>query len=225
MQSGLASRLVCVQSGPASWVRRADRYVEGGVRVAEGGGGDVGGPEVSARDEAGNLSLGSAVAGLSRSVHKCSDRVVTAGGLAQANSGTEPPCRHVLPLQRTALHGHSMGSLVIPLHSRVAPRTTWHLDGSQSSLGRESRSPSAGSSACCWATLFLYVCPLSGYAHRVLVSAVGPLFLFFSPPTAHLICVLFTTPPLLEVSLPLCAATPATDARDRCWLVSRMPSL
>ena len=41
-------------------VRRADRNVEGGVRVAEGRGEDVGGPEVSARDEAGNLRLGSA---------------------------------------------------------------------------------------------------------------------------------------------------------------------
>ena len=68
-------------------VRRADRDVEGGVRVAEDRGEEVGGPEVSARDETGNFSLGSAVVGLSRSVHKCSDRVVAAGGLAQDTTG------------------------------------------------------------------------------------------------------------------------------------------
>ena len=67
-------------------VRRGDRNVEGGVGVALGRGDDVGGPEVSARDD-GNLSLGSAVAGLSRSVRKCSDRVVAAGGLAQGTTG------------------------------------------------------------------------------------------------------------------------------------------
>ena len=38
-------------------VRRADRDVQGGVRVAKGGGEDVGGPEVGARDEAKNLGL------------------------------------------------------------------------------------------------------------------------------------------------------------------------
>ena len=35
-------------------VRGADRDVEGGVRVAWGGGEDVGGSEVGARNEAGN---------------------------------------------------------------------------------------------------------------------------------------------------------------------------
>ena len=35
---------------PSLGVRRADRNVEGGVRVSEGRGEDVGGPEVSARD-------------------------------------------------------------------------------------------------------------------------------------------------------------------------------
>ena len=38
-------------------VRTADRDVEGGVRVAKGGGEDVGGSGVSARDEARDLSL------------------------------------------------------------------------------------------------------------------------------------------------------------------------
>ena len=46
----------------------------------------VGGREVSARDD-GNLSLDSAVAGRSRSVRKCSDRVVAAGGFAQRTTG------------------------------------------------------------------------------------------------------------------------------------------
>ena len=68
-------------------VRRADRDVEGGVRVAKGRGEDVSGSEVSARNETWNLSLGSAVTGLSRNVHKCSDRVVTAGGLAHGATG------------------------------------------------------------------------------------------------------------------------------------------
>ena len=68
-------------------VRRADRDVEGGVRVAKGRGEDVSGSEVSARNETGNLSLGSAVTGLSRNVHKCSDRVVAAGGLAHGATG------------------------------------------------------------------------------------------------------------------------------------------
>ena len=49
-------------------VRRVDRDVEGSLRIDEGRGEYVRGPEVSARDEARNLSLGSAVAGQSRSV-------------------------------------------------------------------------------------------------------------------------------------------------------------
>ena len=68
-------------------VRRANRGVEGGVRIAEGRGEDVSGPEIGARDEAKNLCLDSAVAGLSRGLHKCSDRVVAAGGLAQGTAG------------------------------------------------------------------------------------------------------------------------------------------
>ena len=38
-------------------VRRADRDVEGGARVAEGRGEDVGGPEVSARNDAGSSAV------------------------------------------------------------------------------------------------------------------------------------------------------------------------
>ena len=53
----------------------------------KGGGEDVGASEVSARNEAGNLGLCSAVAGLSRSVLQCSDRVVAACGLAQSEAG------------------------------------------------------------------------------------------------------------------------------------------
>ena len=59
-------------------VRGADRDVEGGVGVAKGGGEDVGGSEVSAKNEAGNLGLSSAVAGLSRCVYQRSNRVVAA---------------------------------------------------------------------------------------------------------------------------------------------------
>ena len=46
----------------------------------------AGGREVSATDD-GNLILGSAVAGLSHSERKCSDRVVAAGGFAQRTTG------------------------------------------------------------------------------------------------------------------------------------------
>ena len=73
-------------------VRRADRDVEGGVGVAKGGGEDVGGSGVSARNEAGNLCLCTAVAGLSRGVHKCSDRVVAACGFAQSAAGVGGAC-------------------------------------------------------------------------------------------------------------------------------------
>ena len=68
-------------------MRRADRDVDGSAGVAKGGGEDVSGSEVSARNEARNLGLGSAVAGLSRGVHKCSDRVVAACGFAQSEAG------------------------------------------------------------------------------------------------------------------------------------------
>ena len=51
-------------------VREADRDVEGGARVAKGGGEDVGGSEVSAKNEARNLGLSSAVAGLRRCVYQ-----------------------------------------------------------------------------------------------------------------------------------------------------------
>ena len=49
--------------------------------------------------------------------------------MLEANSGTEPPCRLVLPLQRTALHGRSTVSPAVPLHSRAAPRTTAFIVG------------------------------------------------------------------------------------------------
>ena len=68
-----------------SWlgVRGADRDVEGRERVAEGEGEDVGGSEVGARNEARNLRLCSAITGLSRSMHKCGDRVVAASKVQQ----------------------------------------------------------------------------------------------------------------------------------------------
>ena len=52
LQSSLATSLDRVQSGRASWVRRTDRDVQGGACVAEGRGEDVGGAEVSARNDA-----------------------------------------------------------------------------------------------------------------------------------------------------------------------------
>ena len=64
-------------------VRRADRDVQGGVRVAKGGGEDVGGPEISAKDEAWNLGLSGVITRQGSSVNKCGDYVVSAGGLAQ----------------------------------------------------------------------------------------------------------------------------------------------
>ena len=67
-------------------MRRADRDVQGGVRVDEGGGADVG-PEVSARDEARNLGLSGVITSLCSGVNECGDHVVTAGGLAQGAAG------------------------------------------------------------------------------------------------------------------------------------------
>ena len=82
-------------------VRDADREVEGGVRVAWGGGKDVGGSGVSARNEAGNPSLCSTITGLGRSMHKCGDRAVATCGLAQgATGGVGGAC-----LQRSRLAG------------------------------------------------------------------------------------------------------------------------
>ena len=88
--------------------RREDRDVEGGVRVAKGGGEDVGGSEVSAKNEAGKIGLCSAIAGLGRCVYQRSNRVVVvrdaqqvawdsvwqaAQGLAQPRRRrTEPTC-------------------------------------------------------------------------------------------------------------------------------------
>ena len=65
--------------------RAANRDVQGGVRVAEGGGEDVSGPEVSAGDEARNL--GGVVTGLSSNVDEGCDRVLAVGGLAQGATG------------------------------------------------------------------------------------------------------------------------------------------
>ena len=74
-------------------VRRADRNVKGSARVAKGGGEDVGGSEVGARNETGNLSPSSAIAGPSRSMHKCGDRVVAARGFAQSVAWAAPVSR------------------------------------------------------------------------------------------------------------------------------------
>ena len=79
---GLMPGLCVVEPGLLG-VRREDRDVEGSVGVAE----DVGRSEVGARNEARYLSLSSAVTGLSRSVHKCGDRVVAARGFAQSAAG------------------------------------------------------------------------------------------------------------------------------------------
>ena len=46
-----------------------------------------GGEDVSARNEARDVSLSSAIAGLSRDVHRCSDRVVAACGFARSATG------------------------------------------------------------------------------------------------------------------------------------------
>ena len=61
-------------------VRGADRDVQGGVRVAEDEREDVGGPEMSATDEAGNLGLNSVITRLGSSKNKCGDRLVAAAG-------------------------------------------------------------------------------------------------------------------------------------------------
>ena len=73
-------------------VRRAGRDVQGSARVAKGGGEHVGGPEISARDEAGNLGLSGVIAGLGSSANWCGGRVV-AGAVSrepvwQATQGT-----------------------------------------------------------------------------------------------------------------------------------------
>ena len=59
LEPGLSAVGACLLS-----VRRADRDVQGGVRVAKGGGEDVSRPEISAMDEAQKLGLGGVVAGL-----------------------------------------------------------------------------------------------------------------------------------------------------------------
>ena len=51
-------------------VRRANRDVQGGARVA-GGGEDVGRPEIGARDEDRNLGLGGVIAELGSGMDKC----------------------------------------------------------------------------------------------------------------------------------------------------------
>ena len=82
---------------------RADRGVQGGVRIAEGGGEDVGGREVGARDEARNLGLSGVV--LSSGMNECGDRDVAASGLAQGAAGGVDGARRIVkvggPSQRT----------------------------------------------------------------------------------------------------------------------------
>ena len=50
VEFGLQPELRAVQASLLG-VRRADRDIQGGARVAEGGGDDVGGPEIGAKDE------------------------------------------------------------------------------------------------------------------------------------------------------------------------------
>ena len=57
-------------------MRRKDQCVQGGVRVAMGGGQNVGGPEVG--DEARNLSLSGVVTALGGSMNEGGDRIVAA---------------------------------------------------------------------------------------------------------------------------------------------------
>ena len=68
-------------------VRRAYRDVQGGVRVAEGGSEDVGGPEVRGGNEARNLGLSDVITGLSSSVDEGGDRVVATSSLVQGAAG------------------------------------------------------------------------------------------------------------------------------------------
>ena len=70
-------------------MRRGNRNVQGSVRVAEGGGEDIGGPEITARDEAKNLGLGGVIAGLGSSMDKCGDCTVAGdvGGACVQGSG------------------------------------------------------------------------------------------------------------------------------------------
>ena len=79
---GLCEKVWPSQIQPAGRAESRSRY-RLQCTSCQGGGEEIGGPEIGARDEAEHLSLGSAVAGLSRGVHNCSDRVVAAGGLAQ----------------------------------------------------------------------------------------------------------------------------------------------
>ena len=57
---------------------------KGSTRVAEDVGEDVGGPEIGAKHEARDLSLGGVVAGLGSSVNKCGERVVAEGASPKA---------------------------------------------------------------------------------------------------------------------------------------------
>ena len=71
-------------------VRRADRDVEAGVRVAQGRGENIRQPQVSARDEPRELHLSRAVTRLSCCVYQRGDRVVSARGLAHHAAGRLP---------------------------------------------------------------------------------------------------------------------------------------
>ena len=68
-------------------MRGADGDVKGSIGVARGGGEDVRRPQVRTRDEAGNLHLSRAVAGLGRCVYQRGDRVVAARGLTNRAAG------------------------------------------------------------------------------------------------------------------------------------------
>ena len=63
-------------------VRRANRDVQGGVRVANGGE-DVGGPEISAKDDARNLGLGGVITGMGSSMDECGNRIVASARAQQ----------------------------------------------------------------------------------------------------------------------------------------------
>ena len=71
------------------------------MRVAKGGGDDIGRPVVGTKDEARNLRHSGEVTRLSSNVNKCGDRVVAVGGISQG------PARGVdgARVQRASLAG------------------------------------------------------------------------------------------------------------------------
>ena len=91
--------------------------VQPGVRVAKGGGEDIGRPVIGTKDEARNRSHSGEVTRLSSNVNKCGDRVVAVGGIskAQHEAWTAPGSRE--PVWQAAQSTDSTGPSASQVHA------------------------------------------------------------------------------------------------------------